>query len=82
MKHPLLLHYGIKITESKNNDNTKEHYHADYSDFISGLLTAFLLLDDNHLSFFRAQQNQRKHYVERTLQLQKNDRGEKTNCLP
>ncbi len=39
--------------------------------FISGLLTAFLLLDDNHLSFFRAQQNQRKHYVERTLQLQK-----------
>ena len=38
--------------------------------FISGLLTVILLLDDSHLSFFRAQQNQRKHYVERTLQLQ------------
>lgn len=50
--------------------------------FISGLLTAFLLLDDNHLSFFRAQQNQRKHYVERTLQLQKMTATKKqTACL-
>ena len=50
--------------------------------FISGLLTAFLLLDDNHLSFFRAQQNQRKHYVERTLQLQKMTATKKqTACI-
>lgn len=35
--------------------------------FISGLLTVILLLDDSHLSFFRVQQNQRKHYVEKTL---------------
>lgn len=50
--------------------------------FISGLLTAFLLLDDNHLSFFRVQQNQRKHYVERTLQLQKMTATKKqTACL-
>ncbi|HHE9946602.1 DUF2572 family protein [Haemophilus influenzae] len=50
--------------------------------FISGLLTAFLLLDDNHLSFFRAQQNQRKHYVERTLQLQKmTEEKKQTACL-
>ena len=49
---------------------------------ISGLLTAFLLLDDNHLSFFRAQQNQRKHYVEKTLQLQKMTATKKqTACL-
>ena len=50
--------------------------------FISRLLTAFLLLDDNHLSFFRAQQNQRKHYVERTLQLQKMTATKKqTACI-
>ncbi|EDJ91738.1 DUF2572 family protein [Haemophilus influenzae] len=50
--------------------------------FISGLLTAFLLLDDNHLSFFRAQQNQRKHYVERTLQLQKmTEEKKQTACI-
>ena len=50
--------------------------------FISGLLTVILLLDDSHLSFFRAQQNQRKHYVERTLQLQKMTEGKKqTACL-
>ncbi|HHF4683363.1 TPA: DUF2572 family protein [Haemophilus influenzae] len=50
--------------------------------FISGLLTAFLLLDDSHLSFFRAQQNQRKHYVERTLQLQKMTATKKqTACI-
>ena len=48
--------------------------------FISGLLTVILLLDDSHLSFFRAQQNQRKHYVERTLQLQK--MTERKNKLP
>lgn len=39
--------------------------------FISGLLSVILLLDDSNLSFFRAQQNQRKLYVERTLQLQR-----------
>lgn len=39
--------------------------------FLSGLLTAILLLDDSNLSFFRAQHMQRKSYVERTLQLQK-----------
>lgn len=50
--------------------------------FISGLLTAILLLDDTHLSFFRAQQNQRKLYVERTLQLQKMTAAKKqTACL-
>lgn len=50
--------------------------------FISGLLTAFLLLDESHLSFFRAQQNQRKHYVERTLQLQKmTEEKKQTACL-
>ena len=50
--------------------------------FISGLLTVILLLDDSHLSFFRAQQNQRKHYVERTLQLQKMTATKKqTACL-
>ncbi|NXZ84996.1 DUF2572 family protein [Haemophilus influenzae] len=50
--------------------------------FISGLLTAILLLDDSHLSFFRAQQNQRKLYVERTLQLQKMTAAKKqTACL-
>ena len=50
--------------------------------FISGLLTAFLLLDDNHLSFFFFFQNQRKHYVERTLQLQKMTATKKqTACL-
>ena len=71
MKHPLLLRYGIKNNGIKNNDNTKGIITLTILIFISGLLTAFLLLDDNHLSFFRAQQNQRKHYVERTLQLQK-----------
>ena len=50
--------------------------------FISGLLTVILLLDDSHLSFFRAQQNQRKHYVERTLQLQKmTEEKKQTACL-
>ena len=50
--------------------------------FISGLLTVILLLDDSHLSFFRAQQNQRKHYVERSITTAKNDRGEKqTACI-
>lgn len=50
--------------------------------FISGLLTAILLLDDSHLSFFRGQQNQRKLYVERTLQLQKMTAAKKqTACL-
>ena len=50
--------------------------------FISGLLTVILLLDDSHLSFFRAQQNQRKYYVERTLQLQKiTEEKKQTACL-
>ena len=50
--------------------------------FISGLLTVILLLDDSHLSFFRAQQNQRKHYVERTLQLQNmTEEKKQTACL-
>lgn len=50
--------------------------------FISGLLTVILLLDDSHLSFFRVQQNQRKHYVEKTLQLQKMTATKKqTACL-
>lgn len=39
--------------------------------FLAGLLTAILLFDDEALRFFRAQQMQRKNYVERTLQLQK-----------
>ena len=39
-------------------------------------------MDDSHLSFFRAQQNQRKHYVERTLQLQKmTEEKRQTACL-
>lgn len=38
---------------------------------ISGLLTVILLFDDSTLSFFRAQQMQRKNYVEHTLTLQK-----------
>lgn len=52
MKHPLLLHYGIKNNGIKNNDNTKGIITLTILIFISGLLTAFLLLDDNHLSFF------------------------------
>ncbi|OOF59186.1 DUF2572 family protein [Rodentibacter genomosp. 2] len=39
--------------------------------FLSGLLGVILLFDDSTLSFFRAQQMQRKNYVERTLALQK-----------
>ncbi|MDC2824473.1 DUF2572 family protein [Rodentibacter pneumotropicus] len=39
--------------------------------FLSGLLGVILLFDDSTLSFFRAQQMQRKNYVERTLALQR-----------
>ncbi|MBF0751217.1 MULTISPECIES: DUF2572 family protein [Pasteurellaceae] len=39
--------------------------------FLSGLLTIMLFFDDSTLSFFRAQQMQRKNYVERTVALQK-----------
>ncbi|PRL65925.1 DUF2572 family protein [Haemophilus influenzae] len=50
--------------------------------FISSLFTVILLLDDSHLSFFRAQQNQRKYYVERTLQLQNmTEEKKQTACL-
>ncbi|EFA28314.1 conserved hypothetical protein, partial [Haemophilus influenzae HK1212] len=71
-----------KITESKTMTTQKGIITLTILIFISGLLTAFLLLDDNHLSFFRAQQNQRKHYVERTLQLQKMTATKKqTACL-
>ncbi|OOF86082.1 hypothetical protein BKG93_03780 [Rodentibacter ratti] len=50
--------------------------------FLSGLLVVILLFDDSTLSFFRAQQMQRKNYVERTLALQKMTSQEKQNaCL-
>ncbi|OOF43494.1 hypothetical protein BKK50_04705 [Rodentibacter rarus] len=50
--------------------------------FLSGLLTVMLLFDDSTLSFFRAQQMQRKNYVERTLALQKIMSQEQQNaCL-
>ncbi|WP_288062985.1 DUF2572 family protein [Rodentibacter caecimuris] len=39
--------------------------------FLAGLLAVILLFDDSTLSFFRAQQMQRKNYVEQTLTLQK-----------
>ncbi|OOF65785.1 DUF2572 family protein [Rodentibacter sp. Ppn85] len=39
--------------------------------FLSGFLAVILLFDDSTLSFFRAQQMQRKNYVEQTLTLQK-----------
>ena len=56
-----------KITESKIMTTQKGIITLTILIFISGLLTVILLLDDSHLSFFHAQQNQRKHYVERTL---------------
>ncbi|WP_226692981.1 MULTISPECIES: DUF2572 family protein [Rodentibacter] len=48
--------------------------------FISGLLMVILLFDDSTLRFFLAQQMQRKHYVERTLTLQKMTSAEKQNA--
>lgn len=49
---------------------------------LSGLLTVILLFDDSTLSFFRAQQMQRKNYVERTLTLQKMTFAQKEHaCL-
>lgn len=48
--------------------------------FLSGLLAVTLLFDDSTLSFFRAQQMQRKNYVERTLALQKITWLEKRNA--
>lgn len=51
---------------------------------LSGLLTVILLFDDSTLSFFRAQQMQRKHYVESALSLQKmtfSQKQQKTACL-
>lgn len=50
--------------------------------FLSGVMTAILLFDESNLSFFRAQQMQRKSYIERTLQLQKMAAEQKqTACL-
>lgn len=50
--------------------------------FLSGLLVVILLFDDSTLSFFRAQQMQRKNYVERTIKLQKLTLAEKQKaCL-
>ena len=50
--------------------------------FLSGLLAVILLFDDSTLSFFRAQQMQRKGYVEHTLALQKITTEQKqTACL-
>ncbi|OOF44533.1 DUF2572 family protein [Rodentibacter trehalosifermentans] len=50
--------------------------------FLSGLLAVMLLFDDSTLRFFRAQQMQRKNYVERTLALQKMTFSEKQQaCL-
>lgn len=47
--------------------------------FISGLLVVILLFDESTLHFFLARQMQRKHYVERTLTLQKMTSIEKQN---
>ncbi len=50
--------------------------------FISGLLTAFLLLDDNHLSFFSCATKSTKTLCGKNITTAKNDRDEKTNSLP
>lgn len=47
---------------------------------LSGLLAVMLLFDERNLSFFRSQQMQRKHYVERTLILQKMTLAKKQNA--
>ncbi|OOF57833.1 hypothetical protein BKK56_00380 [Rodentibacter genomosp. 2] len=48
--------------------------------FLAGLLAVILLFDDSALSFFRAQQMQRKNYVEQTLTLQKMTLLERQNA--
>lgn len=50
--------------------------------FISGLLTVILLLDDSHLSFFSCATKSTKTLCGKNITTAKNDRDEKTNCLP